>query len=137
MIINPGIRLSRQCNIVVVEDDRILRQLMIDILTEMGATCLEFEAADDALIHLLNTPEIYNLLITDHSLPGQLSGADLVEMISRKWPKLPMILTTGVDNNFAWLPSNVIFLKKPWRLEQLVASVSTLVDPALMVPPES
>lgn len=136
MITNPAARLSMQSNIVVVEDDRILRQLMIDILTDMGATCLEFEAADDALIHLLNTPAIYSLLITDHSLPGQLSGAELVEMISAKWPKLPMILTTGLDNNFGQLPSNVIFLKKPWRLEQLVDSVTTLIDPALVLPKE-
>ena len=39
--------------VLVVEDDEILRTLMSDIIVELGAECLAFDNADDALIDLL------------------------------------------------------------------------------------
>lgn len=41
-----------QGEIVVVEDDPTLRLLMVDIVSEIGATVRQFDSADDALTYL-------------------------------------------------------------------------------------
>ncbi|WP_448144840.1 hypothetical protein [Pseudomonas silesiensis] len=53
---------------IVVEDDPILRVLMVDILAEIGLHSLDFETADEALIYLLSASR----LPQKHALRGAL-----------------------------------------------------------------
>lgn len=46
-----------QGEIVVVEDDPTLRLLMVEIVSELGATVRHFDSADDAITYLLQAHE--------------------------------------------------------------------------------
>ena len=63
-----------QGEIVVVEDDPTLRLLMVDIVSEIGATVRQFDSADDALTYLLQAHEKCRMVIADHGVPGQIQG---------------------------------------------------------------
>lgn len=117
--------------IVIVEDDSLLRELMRDILEDVGAQCIAFVTADDALIHLLQTGTKCALIIADHGLPGQVQGAELAALVQDKWPGTHVIVTSGWTDRFIGLPANTSFLLKPWSLEELVTAIADLLQPGV------
>lgn len=118
-----------QGEIVVVEDDPTLGLLMKDILAEIGATSLVFETADDALTYLLQAHDQCVLVIADQGLPGQVQGAEFIEMVTGKWPSIAAILTSGYHLDSTTVPSSAIYLLKPWSLDELVVAVAALLQP--------
>ena len=115
--------------VIVVEDDPTLRMLMVEILTEIGLQSSDFETADDALVYLLSMPDGCPLVIADHGLPGQLQGAELIEMVKVKWPFTATILTSGYALDPSIVPSTTTYLEKPWSLNDLVMAVANLLQP--------
>lgn len=82
---------------------------MVTILAEIGLRSGDFESADDALTYLLGTPNGFPLIVVDHGLPGQLSGAELIEMVKSKWPSTAAVLTSGYD----WPLNNTVLNQLP------------------------
>lgn len=116
-------------NVLVIEDDPTLRMLMTDILTEIGARSLAFENADDALTHLLETQGDCVLVIADQGLPGQIQGAEFIQMVTGKWPGIASILTSGHELNASMLAPSTLYLQKPWTMADLVIAIATLLQP--------
>ncbi|WP_371929120.1 response regulator [Pseudomonas sp. AU8050] len=123
--------------IVVVEDDPLLRDLMQEILVDVGAQCVAFSSGDDALIYLLQSVTKCALIIADHGLPGQVQGAELAELVRGRWPELPIVITSGWTDTFIGLPGGANFLPKPWTLEGLVTTVAELLQPGVPVSKKS
>lgn len=123
--------------VLVVEDEELLRTLMIEILREVGAECEGFSNADDALIYLLESHAQFALVIADHGLPGEIQGAELVEMIRSKWPALPAIVTSGWAKSYVKLAPGIKFLSKPWSIDELVKAVSEVTGATIVVAPRS
>ena len=115
--------------IIVVEDDPTLLMLMVDIVSEIGATVRQFDTADDALTYLLQNHEKCRMVIADHGVPGQIQGTEFVEMVKGRWPSIEAILTSGYALDLSTLPPATIYLHKPWSLDELVVSVATLLQP--------
>lgn len=113
--------------VVVVEDDHLLRQILEELLEEQGAHCSSFSTADDALLHVLGAGQP-DILIADHLVPGQLTGADLANLLMTRWPTLPIIITTGYGHKIqADLPANVFYLQKPWMLDTLESAIAEVL----------
>lgn len=107
--------------VIIVEDDDLMRTLVVDIFTEIGHSCVSFITADDALMHLLQSQERCTLLVTDYTLPGQLDGRELALMVRQRWPAVPVIVTTGFGSEVGnELPAGVAFLRKPWSVDALI-----------------
>ena len=118
-------------DVVVVEDDPVLRPLMIDILQEIRGTCVAFETADDALLHMLESQGNCALLIADHGVPGQIRGTELAVMVKHKWPDIPVIITSGYELCTDDLPEGVVYLQKPWGIDVLVDNIAHLLQPGI------
>ncbi|MCI1036311.1 response regulator [Pseudomonas putida] len=110
--------------VVVVEDDEILRTLLVAILAEMGATCVAFGNAEDALIHLLASQGACSLMIVDHFIPGRIKGMEFISMVHEKWPGVPAILTSGSPLDVSTITPPVSYLFKPWSIEELITASS-------------
>jgi len=119
--------------VIVVEDDSILRGLMIDILSEIGLRSQSFDNADGALIHMLSTPRTYPLVIADHGLPGKLKGSDFITVVKARWPNTATILTSGYSLDPTIVPPSTTYLEKPWSMDELVTAVASSLqaDPPL------
>ncbi len=114
---------------IVVEDDPILRVLMVEILAEIGLHSLDFETADDALIYLMSRSNDCSLVIADHGLPGQLQGAEFIALMKTKWPSIATILTSGYALDVSTVSPSTTYLPKPWSMEDLVMAVANQLQP--------
>lgn len=119
--------------IIVVEDDPLLREIMAEILADVGAHCVAFPNAEDALVYMLGSGTKCSLVIADHGLPGQLQGAEFVSMVHSRWAEIPAIVTSGWTDHFIGLPPNTRFLPKPWPVDGLVKAVAELLQPGVPV----
>jgi CheY-like chemotaxis protein len=120
-------------DVVIVEDDPVLRPLMSEILEGSGAVIHSFESADDALVYMLASHQECSLVIADHNVPGQLQGAELMAMIKSKWPLTPLILTSGYMAGSIKVPDGVVYVQKPWDLDDLIKIVADLLQPGVSV----
>jgi DNA-binding NtrC family response regulator len=86
------------------------------------------ETAEQALLYL--ETEHYDVILTDISMPG-LSGLELLGYVRQSQPDTPVIVITGIhDHEHAQglLKLGAFnFLLKPFRLEDLEASVENAI----------
>jgi len=70
------------------------------------------------------------LVVTDHLMP-EMNGADFVREIRSSFPKLPVIVISGLpDAHNAYDGLEVLFLAKPCEPEDLIATVRNALTPA-------
>ena len=72
-------------NVLVVEDEMVLRMKAIDIVEDAGFTAIEAVNADEAMTILESRSDI-SLLFTDIQMPGSLDGLKLAHAVHRRWP---------------------------------------------------
>jgi PAS domain S-box-containing protein len=124
-----GVALSQKLTVLVVDDDPLVLTNMAAMLEDLGHRVHEASSAREAL-SILDRESAIELVLTDQAMP-QMTGAELIEEIKGRWPKLPIILATG----FAELPPTIdqfqqVTLAKPFRqcdLQQAV--IAALEDP--------
>ena len=119
------------CNrtILVVEDEFLVREIAVSELVESGFTVIEFPTADDALAHLQSHEGETAVVFTDVQMPGRLNGLDLVDIVSRSWPQIGVLVTSGGPLvNPTKLPSCARFVPKPWRASDIVSRVRGIAD---------
>src|SRR5579884_1980024 len=118
--------------ILVVEDDRDVRELAIAVLEADGFRVLEAASGDDAHHLLLAHPDLrVDVLFTDVVMPGRLDGIDLGRAARELRPNLRVLYSTGFanlvrDDRDAELPGPV--LRKPYRPGELRRAVSLLLE---------
>lgn len=119
--------------IVVVEDDDILREVLEDALSDLRAKVVIFSTADAAFKHVLDSHGHCSVLITDHGVPGRLNGTQLAETFRAKWPSIGLIVTSGYALDPESLPRDTVYLQKPWAINQLISAIAMLVQPGVPV----
>lgn len=112
--------------ILVVEDQPSIRRLLSRLLQREGHEVLLASSAEEALT--IAEREDFDLLLTDVVMPGA-SGLELAERLRRDRPGLPVLLTSGGEDERA-LDDRTAFVQKPFRLEQLRELVNGLLDEA-------
>ncbi len=108
--------------ILLVDDDRAVREVTADILREVGYDVIEAGSAGAAL-EMLNREGKIDLLVLDFAMPG-MSGADLARQIRPRHPSLPLIFITGFADRGAlegFRGARVI--SKPFIDDELVEAV--------------
>ena len=114
--------------VVIVEDEFLVRDLAVCELEENGFTVVEFESADAALPYLREHGGEAALVVTDVQMPGSIDGLELVAILSRICPGVPVLITSGgplVDPRNR--PARATFMSKPWLPEDMVARVADMV----------
>ena len=114
--------------ILVVDDDSDIRQLSAEVLIHSG---YEVDAAaDGAAAWEALQIKAFNLLITDHNMPG-LTGVELVRKLRSARMALPVIMSTGrlPTKELAQNPSLQLaaMLPKPFSVEELLGTVTKVL----------
>ena len=113
--------------ILVIEDDRDLRQALCDTLRLSGYTTLEADSADPALDILAS--QTVNLIISDVQMPG-MHGDELLKAVKRKHPEIPFVLITAygtVSKAVEAIQSGASdYIIKPFEAEVLIEMVDRL-----------
>lgn len=82
--------------VLVVDDEPMVRMLAVDLFEELGCRVVEAAGGNEALRVLEAHPEI-GLMFTDCRMPG-MSGPELAQIASERWPELRIVLVTGYHN---------------------------------------
>ena len=81
-------------NVLVVEDEMVLRMRAVDIVEDAGFTAVEAVNADEALSILESRSDI-SLLFSDIQMPGSMDGLKLAHAVHDRWPSIKIILVSG------------------------------------------
>jgi CheY-like chemotaxis protein len=80
--------------ILVVEDEALLRLLLMEVLEEAGFEVIEAGTADDAVLLLAHRPDI-RLVFTDVDMPGVLDGFQLAQHVQDHHRDVAVIIGSG------------------------------------------
>jgi two-component system, NtrC family, response regulator PilR len=114
--------------ILVVDDDDIIRETLCELLSEHHA-CQTAKTAEEALARLES--QAFDVVLTDISMPG-LSGLDLLNRVVQLYPATPVIIVSGMSDQEQ--AQSLIrhgafdYLLKPFRLEVVEDSVRRAID---------
>ncbi len=120
----------QRSTILIVEDDPVLRADTAMTFEDAGLRVIERANADEALGFLLENSTDVAVVFTDINMPGHSDGVHLAEVISRHWPHIGVVVTSGATRPVRDLPAHVHFIPKPWRVEQVLAAMQDLVEAA-------
>jgi hypothetical protein len=108
-------------NILVVDDDPLVRSTITKLIEELGLTATSLESPLQAL-DILKQGDDFDLIITDFIMP-EMNGAEFIERLRESGDSRPIILMSGYDdyeeltNKVEYLPATRI--QKPFTLDQL------------------
>lgn len=111
--------------ILVVEDEPLLREVVVQELEDAGYRVAAAEDGAGALDHLARRPEIAGLF-TDIRLPGALTGWDIAERAREMRPDLPVIYSTGFTPDEQRVVRGGLFFRKPYRPRAIIAALEQL-----------
>ena len=101
-------------NVLVVEDEMLLRMRVVDIVEDAGFAAVEAVNADEA-ISILEARSDISLLFTDIQMPGSMDGLKLAHAVHDRWPAIKIILVSGQMNpSEAERPAHSHFFGSRW-----------------------
>lgn len=116
-------------HILIVDDDRLLREVIADFLTANG---YRTDTAENASIALAKfSVGKYQLAIIDQAMPG-MSGLELMAKIIEQDPDIYCLIMTGyptIDLVFnAVVNGKSNYIIKPFQLIELLNVVQKIID---------
>lgn len=119
--------LARARTVLVVEDDRLVRELIAEVLEAEGYRVLATAEAEAALA--LVVAEGIDLLFTDIDLPGRLDGIALARAARARRPSLPVLYASGGRRGLGTRDAvaGSAFLPKPYRPTEVCRLVDRLL----------
>lgn len=103
--------------VLVVEDEAIIRMLLVDELEYAGFRVIEAENADVAMSELISHPEI-GAVLTDVRMPGSIDGLGLAVWMRENRAEVPIVITSGFSTppDIARInPAIARIVPKPYR----------------------
>ncbi len=116
--------------VLVVEDETAVRELVLEVLHDLGFQTLE--AADGpAGLAVLQSGQRIDLLVTDVGLPG-LNGRQLADAARQRRPDLKVLFMTGYAENAAinggFLDPGMQLITKPFAIEALMQKLKGMIE---------
>jgi len=113
--------------ILVVEDEPLVRMVIALHLADEGFDVFEAADAEEAIAFLERHPSI-NLLFTDIDMPGSMDGLKLSAFVRDRWPPVRIIVTSGKRMiEVTDLPAGSMFFPKPYQLDAVARAMRELV----------
>jgi CheY-like chemotaxis protein len=116
--------------VLVVEDEPVIRDLIVDVLQDLGYRALE--AADGPSgLKILQSRKRIDLVITDVGLPG-LNGRQLADQARERRPGLKVLFITGYAENATlangFLEPGMEMMTKPFAIEALATRIRDMIQ---------
>lgn len=116
--------------ILVVEDEPSIREMMVEVLVELGYVVLQAKDGSQA-IEVLQAKRSVALVVTDVGLPGGISGRHVADVARSFNPQQRVLFITGYAANSAigleQLPDGMQLMTKPFELRAFGLRVQSLL----------
>ncbi|WP_207282360.1 response regulator [Pseudomonas sp. FW300-N2F2] len=121
----PTTPAATQPTILVVEDDDIVRMLIVDVLEELEYQVLEADGCEQALRFLRDHQQDIALMMTDVGLPV-MDGRELAKQARLERPQLPVLFASGYAESID-VPEGMSVIGKPFSIDQLRDKVKRIL----------
>lgn len=119
-------RLDLKGYVAVVDDDASFLEAVSAMLSALGIEVLSFQSGQQALDAIASSTQPIAAALVDMTMPG-MSGSEVYAELRALYPSLPIVLSSGYSQEVSGsvgTDSCTAFLKKPYRLPQLVAAIA-------------
>ena len=122
---------SRAATILVVEDDKSVRRLFLELLPKLGHRIYSAADGDEAIKVFDRWAGQIDLVLLDAIIPKTGSG-EVYEHIRRKNPGVRFLFTSGYNEVFInqkfELDPSYVFLRKPFSTQQLTEKIQAALE---------
>ena len=115
--------------VLIVEDEAVVRLLVVETLNDLGYKALE-TADSAAALRILQSPQRVDLLVSDIGLPG-LNGRQLADAARVTRPGLKVLFVTGYAEDAAgnaFLEPGMEIVIKPFTMEALASKIREMIE---------
>jgi CheY-like chemotaxis protein len=116
--------------VLVVDDEPVIRDLIVEVLRDLGYRVLEAVDGPSGL-KMLQSRKRIDLCVTDVGLPG-LNGRQLEDHAREHRPDLKVLFITGYAENATlasgFLDPGIEMLSKPFAAEALATKVRLMIE---------
>jgi CheY-like chemotaxis protein len=114
--------------ILVVEDEALVRMMLVDVLDDAGFKVIEAAHADEALRILAAVPDV-QVVVTDVEMPrGSINGFELARRVREDRQDIGVLIASGrMAPAPGDLPEGAYFAEKPVHPERLLELVRALL----------
>jgi PAS domain S-box-containing protein len=117
--------------VLVVDDEALVRMLVVDVLEDLGYLSLEAVDAASSL-KILQSDVRIDLLVTDVGLPGGMNGGQLVDFARALRPALKVLFITGYAENaiinHGHFDGGMQIMTKPFTMEALGTKIREMIQ---------
>ena len=114
---------------LVVDDEAMLRRVLVRVLTAAGYEAVEAGSGIEALDRLGRTP--IDLVISDIHMPG-MDGMQLLAQVRALWPDIGVVMITAVSDvqtAVACLNQGALdYISKPFQVDEVLARVRQALE---------
>ena len=114
--------------ILAVDDDELIRNLMVSFLAKMGYSCVTATDGFDALDKLKGNK--IDAVVTDAKMP-RMDGIDLTMAISKEYPGLPIMISTAYGEEYSIATAICVgareFIQKPFSFYEFVIRLRKMI----------
>jgi CheY-like chemotaxis protein len=114
--------------ILVVDDERHIRNLVRVLIERAGYRVTEAEDGEDALRILQERLLEPQLLLTDIVMPG-MSGLSLAARAHQLRPTLPVLFMTGFADEYQAELTGSVVIRKPFKAPELLTAIQDVIGP--------
>lgn len=122
---------TSQQTVLVVDDEPLVRALIVDVVEELGHVALEASDGPEALAVLRSAGQV-DLLITDVGLPNGMNGRQVAEAARARLTSLPVLFVTGYADTAVMhhenLEPGMAILTKPFTMTAMADCIHSLIN---------
>lgn len=109
--------------ILIVDDEPIIRFDLVDFFEDAGFRVFDAESADQAIV-IMSVNSAIRIVLTDIQMPGSMDGVKLAHYIRDRYPPTLLIVASGIVKPTPQeLPTNTMFVSKPYNPRQVLAAI--------------
>ncbi len=118
-------------NILIVDDDDGIRDLVTEMLNDLGHYTSHAKDGESALRIIAEKGNEIDLIISDVEMPGNYNGLDLVDKIKQFYPLKPIVVfMSGYDIDLDEVYSRGVcsFIKKPFSFDSFSSAINDGIE---------
>ncbi len=123
--------------ILIVDDEELIRNLVVTFLSKLGHWCITANNGVDALNKMRG--DKFDAVITDIKMP-EMDGIMLTREISKRYPEVPVMVMTAYDEEYSAGTAISLgareFIKKPFSLSEFVIRLQKMISDAESLKPK-
>lgn len=108
----------RRPMVLIVDDSAEVAEVTSSLFEHLGYDT-DYRDSADAALQLLEEGTRIDLVFSDIVMPGPIDGVGLAREIRSRYPKLPVLLTTGYSEAARAAPADLKILHKPFDIAAL------------------